>query len=121
MFFIFDLFKSILFLLTEFHYIFPCLIKYYHIVFINIVPPGGSGWTIGVDSLENSSTVLGVATPGKIGLNYSLGLLDFIFRARFTSFRAHALFLSSPVFLSYLILVVPMRKCLGKYSCMSSP
>ena len=28
--------------------IFPCLIKYYHIMFINIVPPGGSGWTIGV-------------------------------------------------------------------------
>ena len=27
-------------------------------MFINIVPPGGSGWTICVDKLGNSSTVL---------------------------------------------------------------
>ena len=34
------------FLLT----LFPCVIKYYHIMFINISPPpGDSGWTIGVD------------------------------------------------------------------------
>ena len=29
--------------------LFPCLIKYYDIMFINIVPPGGCEWTIGVD------------------------------------------------------------------------
>ena len=28
---------------------------------------------------------------------------------------------SSSVSLSYFVLVVPMRECLGKYSCMSSP
>ena len=49
MFFIFDLFNSILFLLTEFYTLFSCLIKYYPIMFINFVPPRGSGWTIGVD------------------------------------------------------------------------
>ena len=49
MFFIFDLFKSILFFVkVNFITIFPC-IKYYHIMFINIVPTGGSGWIIGVD------------------------------------------------------------------------
>ena len=30
------------------------------------------------------------------------------------------LFLPSSVYLSYFILAVPMRKCLGKHSCMSS-
>ena len=29
--------------------------------------------------------------------------------------------MSSSVSLSYFILAVPMRECLGKYSCMSSP
>ena len=44
------------------------------------------------------------------------GLLFFC--TRFVSFR---LFLpSSPVSLSYIILAVPMRECLGKQSCMSS-
>ena len=28
-------------------------VKYFHIMFININPPGGSGWTIGVDYLGN--------------------------------------------------------------------
>ena len=28
---------------------------------------------------------------------------------------------SSSVYLSYFILAVPMRECLGKHSCMSSP
>ena len=44
------------------------------------------------------------------------------FRARFASFQTHALFLpSSSVSLSYFIVAVPMHKCLGKHSCMSSP
>ena len=33
-------------------------------MFINIVPPGDSGWTIGVDLLGNSSTVSGRSDPG---------------------------------------------------------
>ena len=56
MFFIFDLLKSIFFSQLNFITLFPCVIKYYHIMFINIVPPGGSGWTIGVDLLGNSSS-----------------------------------------------------------------
>ena len=44
------------------------------------------------------------------------------FRARFTSFYTHPLFLlSSSVSLSYFIIAVPMRECLGKHTCMSSP
>ena len=33
-------------------------------MFINIVAPEGSGWTIGVDKLGNSSTVSGRRDPG---------------------------------------------------------
>ena len=45
----------------------------------------------------------------------------FLFCARFASFYLTPLFLqSSSVSLSYFILAVPMRECLGKHSCMSS-
>ena len=56
-----------------------------------------------------------------IGLSYSLGLWDFIFYvpALLLSMLTH-LILSSSLSLSYFILAVPMRKCLGKHSCMSS-
>ena len=44
------------------------------------------------------------------------------FRLRCTSLHIHSLFLLSfSVSLSYFNLAVPMRKCLGKHSCMSSP
>ena len=46
----------------------------------------------------------------------------FLFRARFAFFHTHASLLTpSSVSLSYFILSVPMRKCLGKHLCMSSP
>ena len=51
-----------------------------------------------------------------------MGHRDFFFRARFTSFHTHAnLPITSSVSLCYFILAVPMRECLGKHSCMSSP
>ena len=43
-------------------------------------------------------------------------------RARCTFFHTHASLLSVfAVSLSYFMLAVPMRECLGKHSCMSSP
>ena len=48
--------------------------------------------------------------------------MTFFFHARFTFSILTPLFLlSSSVSLSYFILAVPMRECLGKHSCMSSP
>ena len=41
---------------------------------------------------------------GKICLSYSFGLRDFIFRARFTSFRAHASRSYLPLFLIFFLL-----------------
>ena len=46
------------------------------------------------------SLLWGVATSGKLGLSYSLGLWDFIFHAHFT-FDAHASLL---IFLSFSVL-----------------
>ena len=88
------------FFLTEFNFT-PCLLKYYHIMFINIPPPQGV-----VDGLYSRCRLVwkfihcfGALRPGgKIGLSYSLGFWDFIFSCRFTS----------------------MLKCLGKHSCMRS-
>ena len=45
---------------------------------------------------------------------------SFSFRARFAFFHTHASLLASFCSLSYFILAVSMRKCLGKHSCMSS-
>ena len=45
----------------------------------------------------------------------------FFYRACFASFHTHTFLLtSSSVSLSYFVLAVPMRECLGKHSCMSS-
>ena len=57
----------------------------------------------------------------KMGLSYSLGLWDFHFfvPALFLSMLMH-LFLYSSLSQSFFILAVPMCKCLGKCSCMSS-
>ena len=55
-----------------------------------------------------------------------IGRRDFFFRACmpcfFLYFSTHASLLAFfVVSLSYFVLAVPMRECLGKHSCMSSP
>ena len=47
-------------------------------------------------------------------------MISFFFRALFTFFYTHVFFQPSSVSLSYFILAVPMRECLGNHSCMSS-
>ena len=75
-------------------YFLPCLIKYYNIMFIIIV-----FW---------------------LGCDRPSGLLLFVSALLFSILTP--LFLpSSSVSLSYFVLAVPMRECLGKHSCMSSP
>ena len=93
-FFIIQLFKSILCFVNWISlYIFPFLIKYYHILFIIVV-----FWLI---------------------CDRPSGLLLFVPDVRF--FILTTLFcVSLSVSLSYFILAVPMRKCFGKHSCMSS-
>ena len=46
---------------------------------------------------------------------------DFFFRARFASFNTHVFFLIVFCFFIISFFTVPMRECLGKHSCMSSP
>ena len=63
----------------------------------------------------------GVATPGEDRPELQirpLGLHFFV-PALLLSMLTH-LFLSSSLSLSYFILAIPMRKCLGKHWCMSS-
>ena len=74
--------------------LFPFLIKYYHILFIIIV-----FW---------------------LGCDRPSGLLFFV-PALLLSTLTPFFLPSSSVSLSYFILAVPMRECLGKHSCMSSP
>ena len=51
-----------------------------------------------------------------------IGRRDFFCSCRFAAFHTHASLLpSSSVSLFYFVLAVPMRECLGKHSCMSSP
>ena len=91
---IFRLFKSIFFFgQLNFIVLFPFLIKYYHILFIVIV------FWLGCDRMS--------------------GLLFFV-PALLLSTLAPLFLSSSSVSLSYFILAVPMRECLGKHSCMSS-
>ena len=70
---------------------------------IDIVPPGGTGWTICRCRLVMKFIhCFGEWRPrGKIGLSYRLGLWDITFRARFTSFLAHSSLL---IFLSFSVL-----------------
>ena len=75
-------------------YFFPFLIKYYHILFIIIVFWLGCGRPTGL-------------------LLFVPALLLSIFTPLFSP--------SSSVSLSYFVLAVPMRECLGKHSCMRSP
>ena len=74
--------------------LFPFLIKYYHILFIIIV-----FW---------------------LGFDRPTGLLLFV-PALLLSLLTPLFLPSSSVSLSYFVLAVPMRECLGKHSCMSSP
>ena len=98
-FFIFRLFKSILFFVNWMRshgtvsVLFPYLIKYYQIMFIIII-----FW---------------------LGCDRVLGLLYFV-PALLLSILTLLFLPSSSVFLSYFILAVPMRECLRKHSCMSS-
>ena len=90
---IFRIFKSFCFLLIEFHCLFSFLIKYYHILFLILC------W---------------------LGCDRPSGLLLFV-PAELFSILTPLFCPSSSVSLSYFILAVPMRECLAKHSCMSSP
>ena len=120
MFFSFSICSSpFCFLLLYFTTLFPCLIKYYNIMFINIPPPMGLWMDYRCRLVRKFIHCFGALPPqGKIGLSYCLGLWDFIFRACFTSFHAHGSLVTFS--LSYFILAVPLRECSGKHSCMSS-
>ena len=92
-------------------------------MFINIVPPQGVVDRLQVYiSQEIYPLFQGVATQGEdrpeLQFLQALGL-HFLVNVLLLSMLTH-LFLSSSLSLSYLILAVPMRKCLGKHSCMSS-
>ena len=75
----------------------------------------GSGWIIDVSYVRKVIHPLlwGVAASERIVAPSTVS-----FRVRCTSL--HILTTSSSVASSYFILVVPMRMCLGKHSCMSS-
>ena len=94
-FFIFWLFKFILFFVNWISlYFFPFVIKYYHIMFIIIVFWWGCDRPSGLLLLV-SALLLSILTPSFLP--------------------------SSSDSLSYFVLAVPMRECLRKHSCMSSP
>ena len=90
----FEYLSHFVFCQLNFIVLFPFLIKYYHILFIIIV--------------------------FRLGCDRPSGLFLFVPAVLF-SILTPLFCVSSSVSLSYLILVVPMRKCLGKHSCMSSP
>ena len=79
---------------SNYGFLFPFLIKYYHILYIIIV-----FW---------------------LGCDRPLGLLLFV-PALLLSILTPLFLPPSSVSLSYFILAVPMRECLGKHPCMSSP
>ena len=91
------------FLLTEFHYtLFPCLIKYYHIMFINIGPPRGLWMDYRCKLVRKFIHCIGAQLPrGKIGLSYSLGLQDFIFSCSLFFFACSSILL---IFFSFSVL-----------------
>ena len=72
-------------------------------MFIIIVPPRGQWMDYRCRLVRKFIHCFGAYRPrGKIGLSYSLGLWDFIFRARFTSFNAHASLL---IFFSFFVII----------------
>ena len=75
---------------------------------------------IGLGELDNSSTALGSShSRGTMDTCYTVGLRFFV-PALFFSILTPLFLPSSSVSLTYLILVVPMRKCSGKHLCISS-
>ena len=90
----FEYLSPFCFLSIKFHCSFPFLIKYYHILFIIIV--------------------------FRLGCDRPSGLLLFV-PALLLSILTPLVLPSSSASLSYFVLAVPMRECLGKHSYMSSP
>ena len=88
----FEYFSPFCVLSMEFHCTFPFLIKYYNILFI---------------------IVFWLKCDRPSGLHF--------IRARFAFFHTPLFLPPSSISLSYFILAVPMRKCMGKHSWMSSP
>ena len=89
-----DILVHFVFRQLNFIVLFPFFTKYYHILFIIIV-----FW-------------LGCDKPSELLLFVPALLLSIL----------KPLFLpSSSVSMFYFVLAVPMRECLGKHSCMSSP
>ena len=84
-------------------------------------PLGGSRLVIGLvlRQLGNSSVASGSSHPGAtVGPSYSQVLIS----CHFTFLYFYSFLLSSSsVSLPSFITAVPMRKCLGKHSCLSSP
>ena len=99
-----------------------CLIKYYHIRFINIVPPQGTVDGVQVQIRQSIHPLFrDIATPGedRPELQFRHFGLHFFVLALLLNMFTH-LFLSSFLSLPYFIVAVPMRKCLGKHSCTCS-
>ena len=73
-----------------------------------------------LSSLGNSSTTSGSSDPGEDGRpELQLGRRDLFFSV-LLSISSLIILSTSSVSLFYFILAVPMRKCLGKHTCMSS-
>ena len=78
--FIFGLLKSIFICKLNVITLFLCLIKYYHIMFINIVSPRGQCMDYRYRLVRKFILRFGAQRPrGNIGLRYSLGLLGLHF------------------------------------------
>ena len=99
---IFWIFKSILFFQFNFIVLFPFLIKYYHIFFIIII------------------IIIIIIIVVWLGCDRPSGLLLFV-PALLLSILTPLCLPSLSVFLSYLVLAVPMRESVGKHSCMNFP
>ena len=102
----------------------PFLRKYFHIMSINIIHSGGSGWVINVFLLRNSFTASGRSYLwGTVGPSYSSGHLlgHFVFfSAHFTSFNSHSPLLSFSCFFVLFHSCCSHARVFGKQSCMSS-
>ena len=85
-------------------------------------PPGGSGWCICVRKVCHviHPQLRRVETPGGQKVKLQLDRRDIFFLARCSSFHTLLFSPSFSVAMSYFILAITMRKCLGEHSCMSS-
>ena len=109
---------------------FPSLIQYWHVIFIITVLRGEGGWFV-IFRIQLNFIVLFpflikyyhimfIIIVFWLGCDRPSGLLFFATALLFSILTPLVLPPSS-VSLSYFILAVPMRKCLGKHSCMSYP